>query len=267
MRPRRTFLLAVVFAGLFAVLLGDGVWTPVRKAAAKALVMAADPLALLDQRSPGKRGEGRLRSTKSNPHERVLPTVRDRLALLGASPVATIDIPPGTFVPLGASPTVTMNIPPGTFGSIAAPLPQDSILPENMTLGALAAQPFIEVPGGIIGGTLPAGSLGVTAPGGGLTPPGSGGSPPLTGGASPPIGSSGGAPPSTGPSGGTSPPIGSGGSSPPIGPAGGSSPPTGPSGGPSPPGIVAISEPGSGAVLIIGLLALGVVSRGLKKRT
>jgi PEP-CTERM motif len=69
-----------------------------------------DPLALLDERSPGRRGPGVLHLTKSGtgPHERVLADVRQRepgsdLAP-GAGPVAIVDIAPAAVAPLAAPP-------------------------------------------------------------------------------------------------------------------------------------------------------------------
>ena len=210
MRWKRTILLAALLAGLFSIALGDGGTTAARviqlskKAVAAVAASLTAPLALLDERSPGGRGRGALLSTKSEPRERVLPTVRNRLTPLANSPIVNIDIPPGMFAPTPRAQAV------------------EPILPDDLTLGGLVSQPFIDFPGSTIAGL----------------PGSSGGSSPPSGGSSPPSGGS------SSPSGGPSPP--SGGSSP---LAGGASPQS---------STVPVPEPTSWSILIFGILALGV---------
>ena len=66
-----------------------------------------DPIAILADRSPGRRGPGALHLTKSGaaPHERVLSQVRER-------PVV-IDLPPAAVAPLFADNAPAVASPPG----------------------------------------------------------------------------------------------------------------------------------------------------------
>lgn len=224
MRWGGTFLLAAAFAALFSVALGDGgrAITQAGKLGKRvAIALLTSPLALLDERSPGARGQGELRSTKSAPRERVLPTVRDRISPLGGSPIVNIDIPPGTFAPLPNA------------------LPEETILPQDLTFGALLSQPFLAFPGTLLGGTPPF-LPNASTPAQGTSPP----PPPLD--TSPP-----------GPSGAASPPGTPGIPPAPAGGSGTSSPP---------PPTIAIPEPGSSTIVIFGLMAIGVLSRRRSKR-
>jgi hypothetical protein len=234
MRWGGTFLLAAALAALFSMALGDGgrAITQAGKLSKKvAIALLTFPVALLDERSPGARGQGALRSTKSAPHERVLPTVRDRISPLGGSPVVNIDIPPGTFAPLPNA------------------QPEEIILPQDLTFGALLSQPFLTFPGTMLGGTPPLPPNAPTPPQGTAPPPLLDTSPPgPSGAASPPPGAPGVPPPPAGGSGTSSPP-------PPEG-SGTSSPP---------PTTVVIPEPGSSTIVISGLMAIGVLSRRRSK--
>ena len=109
-------------------------------------------------------------------------------------------------------------------------------------------------PGG--GGTTPPGGGGTTPPGGGgTTPPGGGGTTPPGGGGTTPPGGGGTTPPGGG---GTTPP-GGGGTTPPGG--GGTTPPGG--GGTTPP--VGIPEPGTAAMVLVGLGAAAWMARRRSK--
>ena len=223
----RTLLLAAVLASLFSVAVGDGRAIArignigkLGKEAVTALL--SGPLALLDERSPGGRGRGALRSIKSRPYERALPTVRDRVTLLDSSPLVEIDIPPGTFAP------------------VSYPQPGGNTPPEDFTPSAPFSQPFTDFPGIMAGGMPPLAQYSTTPP------PGSGGSPP-----SPPGSGGSPSPPPPGSGGSPSLPPGSGGSPPPPPPPGSGETP------PPPPVITPVPEPASWTMALLGLLAVG----------
>jgi hypothetical protein len=236
MRRKRTFLLAAVLAGAFSIALGDGNWavTQIRKLGAKAdIALLTSPV--LGDRSPGGRGKGMLLSTKIQPHERVLPSVRDRVTLVGGSPIVNIDIPPGTFAP-------TLDTPTG-----------ESILPENLTFDGLVSRPFIDYPGSLLGGAGPL-LQNATTPAQDTSPS------QVSSQVTSPLG----------PIGDTSPPSGPSGTPPSSGPFGDPSPPPGswgvPPGSPSPTGTVVIPEPASWTFLVFGFVMVGVASRRDLKR-
>jgi hypothetical protein len=70
----------------------------------------ADPLRLLDERSPGGRGSGPLLSSKGGPHERVLSQVRDRA-------------PPDGDAGGAGAPAFAAAPGPGLFSALPASLP------------------------------------------------------------------------------------------------------------------------------------------------
>jgi hypothetical protein len=117
----------------------------------------ADPFAVLDERSPGRRSPGALHLTKSGarPHERVLAGVRERepssdLAP-GAEPAAFANIAPAAVAPSGA--------PPGEISGTGG---NGYLMP-----GIIGAAPGFPGFGTVFGG----------GPAAFVTPPGNGGSP------------------------------------------------------------------------------------------
>ena len=221
-------------------------------AALKGQVLAAlkDPLALLDERSPGRRRTGALHLTKSGtpPHERVLADVRQREpspdVAPNAGPVAFVDIAPAAVAPPAA--------PPGNISGTGG----DGYLMPGI-VGAPLGFP-------VYGAAFPAGSAVFG------TPPGNGGnsgtpnSPPGTGGGpnSPP-GNTGNPPPGDT---GSPPPSNSG--NPPPGDTGG--PPPGDTGSPpgsGPPTTIQIPEPATWLLMPLGLIVLLVMRRTKPRRT
>jgi PEP-CTERM motif len=214
--------------------------------ALKAKVFAAlnDPFALLAERSPGSRSPGPLHLTKSSagPHERVLAQVRER------EPVASVPgVDKPVFLDNPATIASTPGVLPGGFSNA-----QDTGSP-NPT--------FINTPLGFPGipttaGDSPSGiGMSPSNPGGTDTPFG------IPGGTDPPDTNSGGTDTSFDNPGGTDPP--------PIGPGSIDSPPGSPgtSGSTTPP-IIAVPEPATWALMILGLLGVFVIVRWRKtKRT
>jgi hypothetical protein len=201
-------------------------------AALKGRIVAAleDPLALLDERSPGRRGPGALHLTKSGarPHERVLADVRQRepgpdLAP-GAEPVALVDIAPAAVAPPAAPPRDSTGIGGDGYlmpGIIGAPLG------------------FPEFPGAFPGGPAILGMLPGTAgnPGSPNAPPGTGGGPNL-----PPGNTGNPDSPNSPPGNADTPPGGS--------PPGGGSPTT-----------ISIPEPATWLLMTLGLIVLLAMRR------
>lgn len=260
MRWGRRFLLGALLAALFALAVGEGqlannaIYEFGKQVVAG---LTADPMAVLDKRSPRRRRAGPFSFTKSKPHERVLATVRDRLKPIAISPSLEIQIPAGTFAPSGGSPVAKLDIPPGFFASDGQGAPHHSGFSEDIPFEGAGGQPLL--PAILAGNTPPPAT--VTAPGGSAGPQStqSAGGPALQGGGLPQS-SSPGEPP-----GSSVPPPGSGSSPTPDTPPGGS-PPGGSSGQPSPPGTLVVSEPSSSTILIVGLIAVGLGRRRLRKR-
>ncbi len=167
-------LLSPILSGLFVVAVADGggAITRLRDIGSKTILAAlVDPLALLDERSPGNRGPGVLLSIKPDrPSERVLSTVRDREPALDNLPVVGMDIPPETLTPPGI-------------------IPGNSTLPQDTGLGTPFVPPFLPGPGGSPGFGFTPGAP--TPPQNTPTPPGD--TPP---GDTPPPGTPPGTPPS-----------------------------------------------------------------------
>ena len=155
-------------------------------------VALADPLGLLDARSPGGRGVGPLQQSKpGGPHERVLSEVRDRDPQSGG-PAA------------GGSPNATGDDDTApSFRAPGNPFPDSYVGPEGGSgsgggFGFPAANPFAPgissgsgagaatTPADIVAGDPPPVDTstgndpgdGTTPPGGGTTPPGGGTTPP-----------------------------------------------------------------------------------------
>ncbi len=147
-------VLSPLLTGLFVVSVADGgrAITRLKEIGQKDFLTAlVDPLALLDERSPGYRGPGVLLSIKPDrPSERVLSTVRDREPALDNLPVVGMDIPPEALTPPGI-------------------IPGNSTLPQDTSLGTPFAPPFLPGPGGSPGfGFTPGGPTPPNTP----TPPG-----------------------------------------------------------------------------------------------
>jgi len=114
---KRAFLLAPLLASLLFISLverGDVAFGET----ARAMIVAAlqDPLSLFAERSPGERGTGPLKMTKTGPHERVLSTVRDRA-------------PPADDLADAAI--------PATDAAIFDTFPTDGIIPADRAFGAI----------------------------------------------------------------------------------------------------------------------------------
>jgi hypothetical protein len=238
----------------------------------------ADPIALLNERSPGRRGPGALHLTKSGarPHERVLADVRQREPssglVPGAEPAAIVNIAPAAVAPSGGPPG---NIS-GTGGN------------GNLMPGIIGAAPGFPWFGTAFGGGP---SVFGTPPGNGgnpdspKSPPGNTGNPDIPG-----------SPPGNGvnPDSPTSPPVtvsSNPGSpdSPPDNPDNPGSPPGNPGNpdnpnsppdnlgnpdnpgsppgdtdippGSGPPTVTAVPEPATWLLMILGLMALVVMHR------
>ena len=183
---KRMLWLAPLLLGLTFVAVTDPGVPALGQAVGKKIIAALkDPLALLGQRSPGKRsGTRHLTKTKTGPHERVLSTVRERPAaanpLLEAPPVV-LDIPAGALAP-APTPLPTVETGPGVFnppfftpffpidfpgpGGPSTPTPPGSTPPGQPPVGP-------PPPGQPPGSPSPPGSSPPTPPGSPpLTPPG-----------------------------------------------------------------------------------------------
>ena len=177
-RWRRTLLLAPALLSLFFLAAAEYDRSDASGAGKEGIVVAlkdrilaalADPLAVLAARSPGSRGPGKLRMTKSRaaPYERVLSEVRER-------PVV-IDLPPAAVAPVVAenAPEVASypSVPPAESANNQS---SESSFPTpvNSPFG-LPGAPVSESggtdtpPGGPGSGDIPPGG-----PGGIITPPG-----------------------------------------------------------------------------------------------
>jgi hypothetical protein len=236
----------------------------------KGRIVAAlvDPLALLDKRSPGRRNPGALHLTKSGvrPHERVLADVRQREPdpdlVPGAERPAIVNIAPAAVAPSGA--------PPGNISGIGGngyPMP-----------GIIGAAPGFPWFGTAFGGAP-------VAPG---TPPGNGGnpgspnSPPGNGGGNPdgpnsPPGNAGNpgnpdSPPDIlgNPDNPNSPPGDFGNPDNPNSPPGDTGNPDNPNSPPGntdnppgnePPTVIAVPEPATWPLMLLGLIVLLLMRR------
>jgi hypothetical protein len=237
-RWRQALLLAPVFLTLFLGAAAEFFLRDIRSAdrggifpALKGAIVAAlkDPFALFAERSPGGRGSGALHMTKSSdgPHERVLARVRER------EPVA--DSLPGGDTPVFSDNPATIASTPGALPS-GPTNTQDGASPSptfNNTLFDFPGLPITNggSPGGA--GTSPSNPDGTDAP-----PSGPGGTD-------------------------TSPSSPSGADAPPDGPGNGDTPPGQPGGtlGGTPPPTIAVPEPATWGLMILGLLGVLVIWR------
>jgi len=228
-------LLAPLLAGLFfGAMAGQGFSAVGRINLQAVLVALQDPLSLFAQRSPGKRQSGRLhplKSAKGRPHERVLASVRDR----PAAPTAGNPGPVGGDIP-GSSVTIPIIPPqyemppegPIITGQPPFPVPPIPFVPIDNPGPPITPPP----------GTPPPGTP-VPPPGTPVPPPGTPVPPPGT--PTPPPGTP------------TPPP------ETPTPPPGTPTPPP-----ETPPGIT-VPEPASWTMMLLGVLALGVARRRLRK--
>jgi PEP-CTERM motif len=146
-RWKRSATLALLLIGLFLGALAEHGGSAISKVIRRTMVAAlADPLNLLDERSPGGRGARVLLSIKG-PHERVLPSVRDRQPPLG--------VPPGVGNPLS-------DLVPESFAPLPNDFPADlpATLPQDQVGGSPSFAPFFPALLGNPG----------SAPGGATTP-------------------------------------------------------------------------------------------------
>jgi hypothetical protein len=144
---RRTATLALI-AGLFFVMAAETGLRAVSNSAHRSTsAVPENPLSLFAGRSPGARGSGPLRLTKSGPHERVLASVRERAPQTTETPVS------------GTSPNTA-----------SGPAPAANAVSRPLAVGRAPFAPvFYDTPIGYPG-----------TPGGPATPPG-GGTPPAIG--------------------------------------------------------------------------------------
>ena len=104
-RWKRALLLTPILLGLFFIAAGPNGRAISKVLKAKVAYVLRDPLSLFAERSPGGRRPGALLSTKTGfkPHERVLPSVRERpdtIPETGAPVFSTpqdFESPPGTL--------------------------------------------------------------------------------------------------------------------------------------------------------------------------
>lgn len=112
---KRGLLVALVLAGLFFLAeVGSGNSAISRLGIAAMVAALKDPLAVFNERSPGKRSGALLSIKKGAPHERVLSTVRER----PSPPGTPVGIPPGADNPVFAATPAALipGIPPAVPG-------------------------------------------------------------------------------------------------------------------------------------------------------